>query len=102
VFDNNVPRKIFGSKKDEVTGEWRRLRNEELCEANSSSDCFPVIISRTMRWAGHVALMGKRRGAYWVLVGSPEGKGHFENLRVDGSVVLKWVFKKSDWEARTD
>jgi hypothetical protein len=102
VFVNKVLRKILGPKRDEVTGEWRRLRNEELCEANSSSDCFPVIISRIMGWARHVALMGKWRGAYWVLVGSPEGKRPPGKLGVDRSNVLKCIFKTSDWEIRTD
>ena len=61
-------------KRDEVTGECRRLYNEELNDLYSSSNVFRVIKSRRMRWAGHVARMGKRRGVYRVLVGKPEGK----------------------------
>jgi hypothetical protein len=72
VFENRVLRRIFGPKRDEVTGEWRRLHNEELNDLYSSTN-IRVIKSRRMRWAEHVARMGDRRGAYWVLVGRPEG-----------------------------
>jgi hypothetical protein len=65
---------LFAAKRDKVTGEWRRLRNEELYEPYSSSNVFWLIKSRIMRWAGHVACMGGRRGAYRVLLGSPVGK----------------------------
>ena len=73
VFGNRVLR-IFGSKRDEVTGEWRKLRNEELNDLYSSPKIVRVIQSRRMRWAGHVACMGERKGVYRVLVGKPEGK----------------------------
>jgi hypothetical protein len=73
VFENRVLRGIFGPKRDEVTGEWRRLHNEELNDRYSSTNIIRVIKSRKMRWAGHVARMGDR-GAYRVLVGRPEGK----------------------------
>jgi hypothetical protein len=73
VFENRVLRRIFGLKRDEVTGEWRRLHNEELYDLYSSPKIFWVIKSRRMRWAGHVARMGERRRAYRVLVGKPEG-----------------------------
>ena len=66
--------RIFGPRKDEVTGEWRRLHNEELNDLYSSPNIVRVIKSRRVRWAGHVARMGKERGAYRVLVGKPEGK----------------------------
>jgi hypothetical protein len=65
---------IFGPRRDEVTGEWRRLHNEELIDLYSSPNIVRVIKSRRMRWAGHVARMGERRGAYRVLVGKPEGR----------------------------
>jgi hypothetical protein len=74
VFENMVLRRIFGPRKDEVTGEWRRLHNEELNDLYSSPNTVWVIKSRRMRWAGHVARMGEERGAYRVLVGKPEGK----------------------------
>jgi hypothetical protein len=75
VFENTVLRRIFGPRRDEVTGEWRRLHNEELNDLYSSSNIVRVIKSRRMRWAGHVARMGEERGMYRVLVGKPEGKG---------------------------
>jgi hypothetical protein len=74
VFENRVLRRTFGPKRDEVTGEWRRLHNEELYALYSSPNIIRVIKSRTLRWAGHVARMGERRGAYRVLVGKPEGR----------------------------
>ena len=74
VFENMVLRRIFGPRRDEVTGEWRRLHNEELSDLNSSPNVVRVIKSRRMRWAGHVVRMGEERGAYRVLVGKPEGK----------------------------
>jgi hypothetical protein len=73
VFENRVFRRIFGPKRDEVTGEWRRLHNEELSDLYSSPNIVRVIKSRRMRCAGHVARTGKRRGVYRLLVGEPEG-----------------------------
>jgi hypothetical protein len=74
VFENRVLRRIFGPKRDGVTGEWRRLHNEELNELYSPPIIIRVIKSRRMRWAGHVARMGEGRGAYRILVGRPEGR----------------------------
>jgi hypothetical protein len=74
VFENRVLRRIFGPKRDEVTGEWRRLHNEELNDLYSSPNIIRVIKSRRMRWAEHVACMGEKRGAYRSLVGRPEGR----------------------------
>ena len=74
VFDNRVLRRIFGPKRDEVTREWRTLHNEELNDMYSSPNIVRVIRSRRMRWAGHVARVGERRGVYRILVGKPEGK----------------------------
>jgi hypothetical protein len=70
---NSVLRWIFGSKRDGVTGEWRRLHNEELNDLYSSSNIIRVIISRR-RWVGHVARMGEGRGAYRILMERPEGR----------------------------
>ena len=78
VFENRVLRRIFGPKRDEVTGEWRTLHNEELNDLYCSSNIVRVIKSSRMKWAGHVARMGKRRGVYRVLVGKPEGKRALE------------------------
>ena len=74
VCENMVLRRIFGSRRDEVTEEWRRLHNEELNDLYASTNIVRVIKSRRMRWAGHVARMGEERGVYRVLVGKPEGK----------------------------
>ncbi|KAJ4430087.1 hypothetical protein ANN_22296 [Periplaneta americana] len=73
VFENKVLRKIFGARRDEVTGEWRKLHNAELHALYSSPDIIRNIKSRRLRWAGYVARMGESRSAYRVLVGRPEG-----------------------------
>jgi hypothetical protein len=74
VFENRVPRRIFGSKRVELTGVWRKLHNEDLHNSYSAPGIIRMIESRRMRWAGHVARMGKTRNAYRILVGKPEGK----------------------------
>jgi hypothetical protein len=74
VFENRFLRRIFGPKRDEVTGEWRKFHSEELHNLYSSPDIIRQVKSRGMRWAGHVASMGKDRKVYKVLVGEPEGK----------------------------
>ena len=66
--------RVFGPKRDEVTGEWRKLHNEELSDLYSLPNILRVVKSRTMRWAGHVARMGEGTGVHRVLVGNPEGK----------------------------
>jgi hypothetical protein len=73
VFENRVLR-IFGPKRDEVTGGWRKLHNEELHNFYSSPSIIRMIKSRRMRWAGHVARMGEKRNLYRILVGKPKGK----------------------------
>jgi hypothetical protein len=98
VFENSVLRRIFGPKRNEVTGEWRRLYNEEPNDLYSSPNIIRVIKSRRMRLAGHVARMGEGRGAYRILVGRPEGRNHLEDPGVDGRIILKWIFKK--WDGR--
>jgi hypothetical protein len=74
VFENRVLRRIFGPKRDEVTGEWRKSHNGELHNLYSSPDIIRQIKSRRMRWTGHVARMGEGRKVYMFLVGKPEGK----------------------------
>jgi hypothetical protein len=85
VFENMVFRRIFGPRRDEVTGEWRSLHNEELNDFYSSPNILRVIKSRRMRWAGHVTRMGEERVVYRVLVGKPEGK------RPLGRTRRRWV-----------
>jgi hypothetical protein len=74
VFENRVIRRIFGPKRDEVTGEWRKLNNEELHDLYSSPSIIRIIKARRMIWAGHVTRMGERRNAYRLLVVKPEGR----------------------------
>jgi hypothetical protein len=74
AFDNMVFRRIFGPEMDEVTGNWRKLHNEELNDMYCSPNMVWVIKPRRMRWAVHVTRMGERRGVYRVLVGKPVGK----------------------------
>jgi hypothetical protein len=76
-----VLRRIFGPKRDEVTGGWRKLHNEQLHGLYSSPSIVRVIKARKMRWAGHVAPMGEVRGDYNILVGKPEGRRPLERPR---------------------
>jgi len=107
-------RRIFGPRRDEVTGEWRRLYNEEQNDLYSSPNIVRVIKSRIMRWAGHVARMGEERGVYRVWVGKPEGKrplgrprgGWVDNIRMElqevGCGYMDWIGRAQDrdrWRA---
>jgi hypothetical protein len=74
VFENRVLRRIFGPRRDEVTGDWRKLHIEELHKLYSSLNIIGITKSRRMRWAGYVARMGPTRNAYRILAGKPEGK----------------------------
>ena len=96
VFENRVLRRVFGPKRDEVTGEWRKLHNEELSDLYSLPNIVWVVKSRRMRWAGHVARMGEGRGVHRVLVGKSEGRIHWRDPDVDGKIILRWIFRK--WE----
>jgi len=89
VFGNRVLRRIFGSKRDNVTGEWRILHKEELNDLYSSPTVVRVIKSRRMRWVGHVERMGERRGAYNVLMRRLQGKRPTGKPRVNGRRILK-------------
>ena len=103
VFENMVLRRIFGPRRDEVSGEWRRLHNEELNDLYSSPNIMWVIKSRRMRWAGNVARMDEESGVYRVLVGKPEGKRPLgrprrrweDNIRMDlqevGCGYVDWI-----------
>jgi len=76
VFQKKLLRRIFGLKRDEVTGEGEKLHNEELSDLHCSPNIVRVIKLRRMRWAGHVACMGERKVVYRDLVGKPEGRDH--------------------------
>jgi len=103
VFENMVLRRIFGPRRDDVTGEWRRLHNEELNDLYSSPNIVRVIKSIRMRWVGHVARMDEDRGVYRALVGKPEGKRPLgrprhrwvDNIRMDlqevGCEYIDWI-----------
>jgi hypothetical protein len=111
VFENRVLRIVFGPKRDEVTGEWRKLHNEEL----SLPNIVRVVKSR-MRWEGHVARMGDGRGVHRVLVGKPEGKRSLgrprrrweDNIKVDlqdvggGGDWMKLAQDRDRWRALVD
>jgi len=81
VFENRVLRTVFEPKRDEVTREWRKLDNEDLNDLYSLPNIVRVVNSRRMRWAGHVARMGRGRGVYRVLVVKPGGKSPLERPR---------------------
>jgi len=85
--------RIFGPKRNEVTGEWRKLHNEELNDLYSSPNTVRVIKSR-MRWAGHVAHMGKRRGVYRVWWVNLRERDRLGDQGVDGRIILRWIFRK--------
>jgi hypothetical protein len=87
---------VFGPKRDEATGDWRRLHNEELNDLYSAPNIIRVIKSRRLRWAGHVARMGEERGAYRILVRRPEEGDHLGDPGVDMRIILKWIFGKWD------
>jgi hypothetical protein len=103
-------RRIFGPKRDEITGEWRKLHSGELHNLYSSPDIVRQIKSRRMRWAGHVARMGERRNEYRVLRGKPEGKRPLERprrrweggIRMDLGEIGEWIHLAQDrdrWRA---
>jgi hypothetical protein len=76
LFRSLVLRRLFGPKRDRVTGGWRKLHNEELHNFYSSPSIIRIMKSRRMRWAGHVARMGEKRNVYRLFVGKPKGKAH--------------------------
>ena len=91
VSENMVLRRIFVPRKDELTGEWRRLHNEELNDLYSSPNIVRVIKSRRMRWAGHVARMGEERGCRGSWWGNRRERAHWGDLGVDGWITLGWI-----------
>jgi hypothetical protein len=102
VFENRVLWRIFGPKRDEVTGEWRRLHSEELHNLYSSPDIIRQIRSRIMRCAGHVARMGEERKVYRVLVGRPEGRRPLGRLRRRWEDGIRMELMEIGWGYRVD
>jgi hypothetical protein len=110
VFENRVLRRIFRPKRDVVTGEWRKLHNEELHDLYSSPSIIKIIRARRMRWAGHVPRMGEKKNAYKLLAGKPKGRRPLgrpkrrwlDNIRMDlvevGWGDLDWIGLAQDRE----
>jgi hypothetical protein len=102
VFGNSFLRRIFAPKRDEVTGEWRKLHSEELHNLYSSPDIIRQAKSRRMRWAGRVARMGEERQVHKILVGKSEGKrplGRPKRRWEDG---IKMNLREIGWGCRGD
>ena len=93
VFKNRVLRIIFGHKREEVTGEWRKLHNEELNDLYSSSN-IRLVKTRMMKWVEHLAHMADRRGAHRDLVGKLEARRPLGNPGVDGTIILRRIIRK--------
>jgi hypothetical protein len=85
---------VFGPKRDEVRGGWRKLHNEELNDLYSLPNILRVVKSRRMRWAGHLARMGKGRVVHRFLVRKREGRRPLGDPDVDGRITLRWIFRK--------
>jgi len=96
MFENMVLRRIFGTRRNEVTGDWRRLHNEELNDLYSSPNTVRVIKSIRMRWAGHVARMGEERGRIGSWWGNRRERDHWGNLGADGWIILRWISRRWD------
>jgi hypothetical protein len=100
VFENRVLRRIFGPKRDEVTGEWRKMHNGELHILHSSSDIIRQMKSRRMRWVRHGAHMGEGRNGYRVLVRKPKGKRPLERPRHRWEDAIKMDLREIGWVVR--
>jgi hypothetical protein len=94
VFENRVLRGIFGPKRDEVTGGWRKLHNEELHNLYSSPSIIIMIKQRRMRWTGHVARIGEKRNAYRILLGNPKVKRPLGRPRNRWVNNIKWMLER--------
>jgi hypothetical protein len=97
VFESRVLRRIIGPKRDEVTGQWRKLHSGELHNLYSSPDIIKQIKLRRMRWVGNVACMGEGRKVYRVLVGNHEGKRTFGRLRCRWEYEIRMDLRKIGW-----
>jgi hypothetical protein len=97
MFENRVLRRIFGPKRDEATGQWRKLQNRELHNLYSSPDIIMQIKSRRMKWAGHVPSMGEGRNVYRVFMGKPEVKRPPERPRRGWDDGIKMDLRETGW-----
>jgi len=102
VFENRVLRRIFGSKRDEVTGEWRKLHDEELNDLYCAPNTFGVVKSKRMRWAGHIARRGSWEAYIGIWWGNLRERDNLGDPGVDVKRILKWIFRKwfcggTDW-----
>jgi hypothetical protein len=96
VFEKRILRRIFGRKREEVVGGWRRLHNEELHNLYASPTVIRVIRSRRMRWMGHVARMGEIRTKFWSE--NLKGRDHTEDLGIDEKIIFRMVLTEIGWE----
>jgi PAS domain-containing protein len=94
VFENRALRRIFGPKRDEVMGRWRKLHNEELRDLYSLPSIIRMIKSRRMRWAGHVSRMRVKRNAYRLLMGKPEGNRPLGRPRCRWVNNVRWILER--------
>jgi hypothetical protein len=102
VFENRVLRRVFGPKRDEATGQWRRLHNEELNDLYLSPNIIRVIKSRRIILAGNVACMGEKRGAHRILVGRPEGRRSLGRPRRRWEYNIKMYLQEVGWRHGLD
>jgi hypothetical protein len=102
VFENRVLKGIFGRKRDEVTGEWRKLHNEELNNPYCSPNIIRVMKLTRMRLEGHVARIRERKSVYKVLVGKLEGKRPLRRLQCSWRIILRCNFRNWDWKHGLD
>jgi hypothetical protein len=99
VFQKRVLKRIFGRKRDDLTGGWRKLHNKKLYNMHFAKSIIKMIKSRRMRWAGHVARMEEKRNAYRILVGKPEGRrllGRPRRRRVDN---IQMYLREIEWDS---
>ena len=96
MFENRVLRGVFGAKRDEVTGEWRKLHEEELRDVYSLPNIVWVVKSRRMRWVGYVVRMGRGEGCTGFCWGNLRERGHWGDPDEDVRTILRWILRK--WE----
>jgi hypothetical protein len=98
VSENRGLRRIFGCKRDEETGEWRKLYIEEANDLYCAPNIIRMIRLTRMRWEGHVTRIGERRGVYRVLVEKLEGKRPLGRPECSWRIILRWNFRNWDWK----